>query len=814
MGDVLNSWPLLVASPFFWDARVVAWSHDNPRSVLSRDWPQPFSHEFTGNRTSLQVWYFFLFWSLVRLNCARNSGVEHWQLSIGLTGKPRALSLITNMHGLWMHQFWNHWSTNFTPILQSPDSAAMFPNRFQGNPDMMWQMGWPSAQMNYPHQFGTGEMMHQQPPAQLPPQNQLDQMQMAQLKEQNSMLKQQLASQAQTHIQHLSQLIPPPQPSPSIPQPTQAHPQVPVPESPTLTSPPTIPPNVDANELLKQVKEVMVTTVKEHQEKPPTATSSQPPVHPGAPPPHQSSQSHQPPPPVPSSSARHRSRSHKPRSPSRKLDKRPISVHRSPRQRRSHRNRSSRPPSRSPSPRRRSSSRRRSPGTSITIRSTSPRRRNRPSTWHEDDFQATSPHHSDTWQPSIKLTSNPHFTPYEDDPQPAQHSTTWKSWQNWKDWSHSYDSTKSTGGWKDYKKSYNPSHKKGQWIDYSKPSFPDDSTYDSSTRPITAFSSEPSHRYRNPKRHQRRSRSAQSRQSTLPPGHVSLDLHGSSLTRWEAAVKFAMDHPDRMPAACEIPDDKRPVATRSIDEDDLRRAVGDLTSLDDRIPTDYAEQAAKLLYSTNLLPDYDLSTCYVLELHAANMIALIMPLPEVSKYRMPPPFGQSKNHTWALIHGTTPSGAQQILLEGKIRPANWTKHPDLRRCELPTFGAFYLGREVANNDLSFPPWALQELLCAADKKGKGQQEFIIGAMYHGAYQHKKLDAGGNEKAMLRVADNGIVVTSEKYTIANSHNVGLQFVAMKWENLTVRPNQITHRHDHDASSEDDVLYRSMRDKRRR
>ena len=811
---MLNSWPLLVASPFFWDARVVAWSHDNPRSVLSRDWPQPFSHEFTGNRTSLQVWYFFLFWSLVRLNCARNSGVEHWQLSIGLTGKPRALSLITNMHGLWMHQFWNHWSTNFTPILQSPDSAAMFPNRFQGNPDMMWQMGWPSAQMNYPHQFGTGEMMHQQPPAQLPPQNQLDQMQMAQLKEQNSMLKQQLASQAQTHIQHLSQLIPPPQPSPSIPQPTQAHPQVPVPESPTLTSPPSIPPNVDANELLKQVKEVMVTTMKEHQEKPPTATSSQPPVHPGAPPPHQSSQSHQPPPPVPSSSARHRSRSHKPRSPSRKLDKRPISVHRSPRQRRSHQNRSSRPPSRSPSPRRRSSSRRRSPGTSITIRSTSPRRRNRPSTWHEDDFQATSPHHSDTWQPSIKLTSNPHFTPYEDDPQPAHHSTTWKSWQNWKDWSHSYDSTKSTGGWKDYKKSYNPSHKKGQWIDYSKPSFPDDSTYDSSTRPITAFSSEPSHRYRNPKRHQRRSRSAQSRQSTLPPGHVSLDLHGSSLTRWKAAVKFAMDHPDRMPAACEIPDDKRPVATRSIDEDDLRRAVGDLTSLDDRIPIDYAEQAAKLLYSTKLLPDYDLSTCYVLELHAANMIALIMPLPEVSKYRMPPPFGQSKNHTWALIHGTTPSGAQQILLEGKIRPANWTKHPDLRRCELPTFGAFYLGREVANNDLSFPPWALQELVCAADKKGKGQQEFIIGAMYHGAYQHKKLDAGGNEKAMLRVADNGIVVTSEKYTIANSHNVGLQFVAMKWENLTVRPNQITHRHDHDASSEDDVLYRSMRDRRRR
>ena len=279
-------------------------------------------------------------------------------------------------------------------------------------------------------------------------------------------------------------------------------------------------------------------------------------------------------------------------------------------------------------------------------------------------------------------------------------------------------------------------------------------------------------------------------------------------------MKFAMQHPDRMRAANEIPVEERPVATRSIDEEDLARAVKELIDLDDRIPTEIAEQAAKLLFSTNLLPDYDLSACYTLELHAANMIALIMPLPDISKYQMPPPFGQSKNFTWALLHGISPSGAQQILLEGKIRPANWTKHKDLRRCDLPTFGAFYLGRQVANNDLSIPPWALQELLCAADKKGKGQQEFIIGAMYHGAYEHKKLDAGGNEKAMLRVADIGVVVTPEKYTIANSHNVGLHFVAMKWENLTVRPNQIARRQERGASSEDDVRYCSIPERKPR
>ena len=106
-----------------------------------------------------------------------------------------------------------------------------------------------------------------------------------------------------------------------------------------------------------------------------------------------------------------------------------------------------------------------------------------------------------------------------------------------------------------------------------------------------------------------------------------------------------MDHPDRMRAANEIPVEERPAVTRSIDEEELARAVQELVDIDDRIPAEIAEQAAKLLFSTNLLPDYDLSTCYTLELHAANMIALIMPLPDISKYQMPPPFGNSKNVT-------------------------------------------------------------------------------------------------------------------------------------------------------------------------
>ena len=101
---------------------------------------------------------------------------------------------------------------------------------------------------------------------------------------------------------------------------------------------------------------------------------------------------------------------------------------------------------------------------------------------------------------------------------------------------------------------------------------------------------------------------------------------------------------------------------------------------------------------TFYIPDYDLSTCHVRELPVTNMLALIMPLPDTSHFQMLPPFGKRQSHTWALLHGTSLHTSQQILLEGKIRPANWSYLRNLQRCDLPTFGAFYLGREVSNSD--------------------------------------------------------------------------------------------------------------------
>ena len=122
---------------------------------------------------------------------------------------------------------------------------------------------------------------------------------------------------------------------------------------------------------------------------------------------------------------------------------------------------------------------------------------------------------------------------------------------------------------------------------------------------------------------------------------------------------------------------------------------------------------------------------------------------------------------------------------------------------MPTFGAFYLGREVAKSD-TFPDWAAKELMDTIQKKGKGQQDVIVGAMYRGACPHTAFKAGGNEMAQLSVADKGVATTSEKYTIAHSNHVGLKFIALKWQNL---PTIV----DDGDSSSNDYTYRGINER---
>jgi hypothetical protein len=78
-------------------------------------------------------------------------------------------------------------------------------------------------------------------------------------------------------------------------------------------------------------------------------------------------------------------------------------------------------------------------------------------------------------------------------------------------------------------------------------------------------------------------------------------------------------------------------------------------------------------------------------------------------------------------------------------------------------------------------------------------------VYRGCDAHIAFKAGVNEKAQLGVGVKGkvgIVNTSEKYTIAHSNHVGLQFIALKWADLK-GPRRI----DIGDTTSDDCNYRS-------
>ena len=269
----------------------------------------------------------------------------------------------------------------------------MFPGRFPNVPDTMWNFGWNPQTMGLQGEFCGGDMMTQQSQAQSQAQTQA---QIAALREQNAILNQQLTSQAQSHIQHLQQLIPFQQPSqqvqaPSIPPTPQAPsispaPQSSGPQGPDLPAP-TVPPTTQGGhtssfnpeEMIQQVKHTVESSIQALVEKTNERNANQPQAQPQIPTPNfPRNISHlHPPGELPTSSHRspRRSRSKRHRSTSRRHDKRPVSIPRSPRRRHSTRRlrRSSRPRSTSRDfSISRYASCQPSKATSITLRSASP----------------------------------------------------------------------------------------------------------------------------------------------------------------------------------------------------------------------------------------------------------------------------------------------------------------------------------------------------------------------------------------------------------------------------------------------------------
>ena len=399
-------------------------------------------------------------WLLVRFNCACNS-FEHWQPSMGLTWIPRAfepyhescmrcgciilLTVVLDFYQTWL----------FLPcflvaglIIRSPcgtTAGQLHPFRrlnqqyFQVNfVEVIW---WTNMQSQAQSQAQT-------------------QGQLAALREQNSILNQQLASQAQSHIQHLQQLLPFHQPT-STPHPPQSTPSAP--EPPTPVAPQSTPPgssvSFNPEEMMQQMKDTVESSMQAFVDKNQERNKSHPPL-PAQPPIPISPPipSHPPPPdefPPPQQRSHRRSRSHRHRSGPRIPDKRPISVPRSPRRQRSSRriHRSSRPRS---SPRRRRStsrnvSRRPSRAASITLRSASPCRREVPH-WGDDDHSLHEPSHRPASLHPATWEHHPQPSSHTEHPQSNYHhydhhsTNKWKSWGQWKDYPKS-SYTSSPSGW-------------------------------------------------------------------------------------------------------------------------------------------------------------------------------------------------------------------------------------------------------------------------------------------------------------------------------------------------------------------------------
>ena len=325
--------------------------------------------------------------------------------------------------------------------------------------------------------------------------------------------------------------------------------------------------------------------------------------------------------PPPRQRSPRRSRSHHHGSSPRRPDKRPVSTRRSPRRRRSSRRqrRSSknRSYSRSQS-RHRHDSPRRDRESSITLKSASPQRRD-DRTPIEEYHQS---HDYSSTKPTLQASSwwkNQHSTEYNNPTEDSYHPDT-SSRAKWKSW----------GKWKNYPKY------QSTWEDPKQSSKRYDSSHDPTTKPLTAFSTSKSAPTRHKKTTPDNSGDDQSQFSEpIPSGHMLINLRDGSKEEWIRGVRFWLRHPDRKKAASEVPYAEQPKPIKTVGIEEFQRAVATLQRTDPKIPPEITKKA---ISSTNLLPVFDLERSFTIDLPSTNMLALILPLPE-----MPPPFIDTQN---------------------------------------------------------------------------------------------------------------------------------------------------------------------------
>lgn len=98
-----------------------------------------------------------------------------------------------------------------------------------------------------------------------------------------------------------------------------------------------------------------------------------------------------------------------------------------------------------------------------------------------------------------------------------------------------------------------------------------------------------------------------------------------------------------MKATSELTEDEKPKPCLSTDLDRFQQAYTYLRSIDRRIPPEVAKKAIHLISESRLLTELDLSLAHMVELRVTNVLAMVFPLPDISRFSLPPPF-KGKHH--------------------------------------------------------------------------------------------------------------------------------------------------------------------------
>ena len=144
-------------------------------------------------------------------------------------------------------------------------------------------------------------------------------------------------------------------------------------------------------------------------------------------------------------------------------------------------------------------------------------------------------------------------------------------------------------------------------------------------------------------------------------------------------------------------DHEKPILNKSVNEERQRKFVEPCRALAPDVPESILTNLVLVLAASDAFTHLDFVKIKVLDLPQVKKHVLIVLVPDLPRFAPKEPFGGHATCTWGLIHGSGVKAAQLIIAEGQLRSADWVFHRNPKRCQMPTFGVFGLGRQLGRD---------------------------------------------------------------------------------------------------------------------